>query len=564
MKSGNMFSAISRRRPHFEEAVAAQGDTPEVPYVNWRKDPQMRKLYFYAAIICVASATNGYDGAMFNSLQIMPSWQKTFNNPTGSSLGRLTAMYSIGSVASLPFAPFLSDRFGRKAAIIVGCAIMIIAAAVQTSAHAQPQFEAGRFFMGFGSSLAQLASPLLLTEICHPQHRGKVTAIYNCLFNVGALLNAWVSFGTNHITSSWSWRIPTLLQALPSLIQITFIWFCPESPRWLMSKDRHGEALEVLGKYHARGNVQDSTVQFEFAEIKETLRLEFLYKKSSSYLDFVRTPGNQYRLVLIVSLGVFSQWSGTGLIAYYSAIIYKSVGITQSSTQLGLDGGLRGLKVIISVACALLVDRAGRRLLFLAATGSMLLFFTCLTITGNRYSNAPSDTLGIVFVIFVWLHGLSFALAWSGLLVAYTVEILPFKLRAKGVMVMNFSLQCALVVNNYVNPLAISSGKPWQHDPWKLYAIYTAWLLFEFIFVYFVYPETRFVTPSLLLSAEYYLMIGSGPTLEEIAKIFDGENVDDDTAKAKSADGLSCCMSPSFNVVSDKEKPTRAEVFHAG
>ena len=48
-------------------------------------------------------------------------------------------------------------------------------------------YVAGRFVLGFGNSLAQMASPVLLTEICHPQHRGKVTAIYNCLWNLGAL-----------------------------------------------------------------------------------------------------------------------------------------------------------------------------------------------------------------------------------------------------------------------------------------------------------------------------------------------------------------------------------------
>jgi hypothetical protein len=53
---------IFRKRPQVEDAVVvAQAEAPEIAYVNWRKDPQMRKLYFYAAIICVASATNGYD-----------------------------------------------------------------------------------------------------------------------------------------------------------------------------------------------------------------------------------------------------------------------------------------------------------------------------------------------------------------------------------------------------------------------------------------------------------------------------------------------------------------------
>lgn len=44
------------------EVAVAQAEAPEIPTVNWRKDPGLRKLYFYCAIICVASATTGYDG----------------------------------------------------------------------------------------------------------------------------------------------------------------------------------------------------------------------------------------------------------------------------------------------------------------------------------------------------------------------------------------------------------------------------------------------------------------------------------------------------------------------
>lgn len=244
--------------------------------------------------------------------------------------------------------------------------------------------------MGFGNSMAQLSSPLLLTELCHPQHRGRVTAIYNCLWNVGAIgknldmgnetridanqtaVNTWLTFGTKRIPSDWSWRIPTLGQALPSIIQLSFIFFIPESPRWLISKDRNEEALEVLGKYHANGNADDPTVQFEYAEIKETLRLEFMYKKSSSYLDFLKTRGNRYRLLLIASLGLFSQWSGNGLVSYYATNVYDSIGITDADTQLGLNGGLTILSLIISVSCAMLCDKVGRRPLFLLATAGML------------------------------------------------------------------------------------------------------------------------------------------------------------------------------------------------
>jgi hypothetical protein len=355
------------------------------------------------------------------------------------------------------------------------------------------QYEGARFFMGFGNSLAQLSCPLLLTEIAHPQHRGRITTVYNCLWNLGALICGWLAFGTSHIAGNWSWRLPTLLQGLFAIIQLAFIWWIPESPRWLMSKDRSGDALQMLSYYHADGNENDPTVQFEYAEIKETIRLEFLHQKTSSYLDFIRTKGNRYRLALIVSLGLISQWSGNALISYYASIIYDGAGITGETEKLGLDAGNKVLSLIVSISCALLVDRVGRRPLFLAATTGMLLFLMSATATGERYSATGNVAIGYVNILFVWLHGVAYALAWSGLLVAYTVEILPFKLRAKGLFIMNLAVQVALTINNQVNPIPISKGGAWYNENWKLFAVYTGWVVIELLFVYFFYVETRYV-----------------------------------------------------------------------
>jgi hypothetical protein len=144
--------------------------------------------------------------------------------------------------------------------------------------------------------------------------------------------------------------------------------------------------LGTLAKYHANGNTQNTTVQFEFREIKETLRLEFEYKKSSSYLDFLRTRGNRYRLALLVSLGIISQYSGNALFSNYMNLIYNSMGITKQGQKIPvrsffpglleinylidiqLNGGQTLLSLIVSVGCAFLVDRVGRRPLFLTAT----------------------------------------------------------------------------------------------------------------------------------------------------------------------------------------------------
>jgi MFS family permease len=196
---------------------------------------------------------------------------------------------------------------------------------------------AGRFILGFGNSLSQLASPMLLTEIIHPQHRAPVTAIYNCLWNFGSLICTFIGWGTSYVLNDWSWRSITLIQIVPSVLQLIFIWWVPESPRWLISKDRNEEALVILAKYHANGNDQNSTVQFEYREIRETLHLEKDARDNSSYLDFMKTKGNRWRLAIIVSVGLISQYSGNAVISNYMNLIYDGAGITDQNQKLGVS-----------------------------------------------------------------------------------------------------------------------------------------------------------------------------------------------------------------------------------
>lgn len=172
---------------------------------------------------------------------------------------------------------------------------------------------------------------------------------------------------------------------------------------------------------HANGDEQDETVLFEYAEIKETLRLELVAKKTSSYLDFVKTKGNRYRLFLIATAGLFSQWSGNGLTSYYFSKVMDSIGITDTNTQFEINGCLTILSLIISVSCAFLIDKIGRRPLFLAATTGMLICFTLWTICVALFDQG-NKAAGKAVVAFIWLHSATYAFAWSGLLVAYTVE----------------------------------------------------------------------------------------------------------------------------------------------
>lgn len=130
------------------------------------------------------------------------------------------------------------------------------------------------------------------------------------------------------------------------------------------------------------------------------------------------------------------------------------------------------LSLIVSVGCAFLVDRVGRRPLFLTATTGMCLMFLAWTITAAKFEQSNKTAVksaGYPQVAFVWLFGVFYSLAWSGLLVAYALEILPYKLRAKGLMIMNLTVQAALVLGNQTNPIA------WEnvHPQYGFIAFYT-------------------------------------------------------------------------------------------
>ncbi|TCD67310.1 hypothetical protein EIP91_000280 [Steccherinum ochraceum] len=473
---------------------------------------------------------------MMNGLQSLDQWKKAFNYPSGGMLGLLNAIQNIGCLAAYPFSPYVSDGLGRKFAVGLGAFIMCGATILQTASNSVGMFIGARFMIGFGLTFSAAAAPVLITEVAYPTLRAPSTSLYNSLWFLGSIIAAWTTFGTFNIPGSWSWRVPSAIQGLPSVLQIFLIWFVPESPRWLCSKGRESEALEILAYYHANGNAQDPLVEYEFEEIKAAILFDKEIAANVGWMSLIKNKGNRKRLRIMIGIAFFSQWSGNNLISYYMNKVLTSIGITDPNTQLLINGILNIYNFIIAISAGLLCERIGRRPMFLVSTCGMFVFWTLQTVCFALYSTRGDLAAGHTFIAMIFLFYACYdvGIAYTPLIVSYTVEILPFALRAKGFTVFNFALTISLIFNQYVNPIALESLG------WKYYLVYVCWLAFECGFIWLYLLETK------------------GRTLEETAALFDGDdNAEQISHLAAQKAGVDLPISENS---SEKEKTSHREV----
>ena len=336
-------------------------------------------------------------------LLALGNWNKFMDNPSGTYLGWINAIYFLGNGLSFPVGAWVSNRWGRKPPIYIGYFFLAVGVAMQSAAQNEKMFTYSRLFIGISSAFLAISSPVLINEIAFPTHRAIVSALYMCGYYVGGTISSWVTFATRNMDSNWAWRIPVLLQCVLPLLALPGFILAPESPRWFINAGRPEEAIKILAEYHAGGRADDPIVTSQMSEIETTITAEKEASHSGSYADMSRTPGNRHRLAISVLLGLMSQWAGNGVISYYLPLVLNSVGVTSVTDQTLINACLNVWNLLWAVAAATSVDRLGRRVLFLASSILMCCSFVIVTGLSGSFAQTGSSSVGLAVIPILFL-----------------------------------------------------------------------------------------------------------------------------------------------------------------
>ncbi|KAL4931692.1 putative MFS sugar transporter [Aspergillus undulatus] len=479
----------------------------------WYKKPNLRNLYLVLFPACMGiEITSGFDSQIINVVQIVYTWNKFFGEPTGEMTdeglpeyviagelkGFLSAAYSLGAILALPFVPWVNQKVGRRWTIMFGSLVSLLGALLQGFANGTAMYCIARIILGWGIPFCIVAGSSMLGELGYPKERPILTSLFNSSYFIGQIIAAAVGLRTVTIATDWAWRVPSLLQIAPAMVQVVTVMFLPESPRYLISKDRTDEAIEILIKYHAEGDRESTIVKAEIAQIERTIKLE-LEASKQTWGDIFRTAGMRRRLFITAFLGLFTQWSGNTLISYYLSDLLNMVNITNPVTKSEINVGTACWGLVCGTALALTAPRFKRRTMYMTCACSLLCVYIAWTISMERFMSTETKAAAALTITFIFLYSPAYNLGYNALTYTYLVEIFPYMGRSRGLSWFQFFGRGATFFATYVNPIGL------EDIQWRWLIVYCCWLAFEVVFIYLFFPET------------------SGRTLEELSFMFEGK-----------------------------------------
>ena len=387
--------------------------------------------------------------------------------------GLIVASLLLGAAVGAGSAGPLSDRLGRRNLILIAAVTFTVGAIGAALSPSVAVLVLFRVVLGLAVGAAALTVPLYLSEIAPTEIRGAISSL-NQLMIVTGILAAFIVNALLASSGAWRWMLG--LAVIPSLILLVGMYFMPETPRWLVSRDRDDEAREVL-----RRDRSEEAVEKEIRDIKEVERQE------EGGLRELTAAWVRPALVVAIGLAIFQQIIGINTIIYYAPTTLTNVGYSdQAAIYANLIIGV--VNVAMTLVAIRLIDRVGRKPLLLTGLVGMVLSLTVLGLSSLLLPKPSSPTDAAAIITLVCLAGfiISFAATWGPTVWVMLPEVLPLRIRGTAMGVAIFLHWIANFAVSQTFPVLLASI-----GPGPVFLGYAVIGVLAFIFVSALITETK-------------------------------------------------------------------------
>lgn len=394
---------------------------------------------------------------------LSPGWQ-----------GFTVASSLIGTVIGSFFAGPPAQRYGRKKTLIFIAILYLLSALGCATVSVWFFFVLFRFIGGLAVGASSVVGPMYISEIAPPHLRGRLAGS----FQLNIVIGVFIAFLSNFLflnigEDSWRWMLGVM--AAPALLFWILLRTIPESPRWLILKDREKEAIPVLQR------LGETDVTRVIGEIRESVSQDterlFQEKTERLFQEKYSKP-----IFYAIMLAIFNQLTGINAILYYAPRIFEMAGFDRENAYLQpVFIGLANL--IFTMLAMSVIDKLGRKTLLLIGSVGMIVF---LGLTAHAFSaDVSGNRLVIVYLIgFIGF----FAFSQGAVIWVFLSEIFPNSVRSKGGSLGSFTHWIMAAIISWTFPMIVEGSADGGMYSFLFYSIMMALQLF---FVWKWLPETK-------------------------------------------------------------------------
>lgn len=448
----------------------------------------------------------GYDSAFIGTTLALPSFVSEFQfnemdaNHLATTKANIVSVYQAGAFFGSLGAYVSSHFLGRKKSLIIWVLVFILGAGLMLGANRERGLGlilAGRVLAGLGVGAASNMVPIYISELSPPAVRGRLVGIYEAGWQIGGLVGFWINYGLQETMapSHQQWLIPFAVQLIPAGCLFLGALWLPESPRWLFAKDKRESAIKNLC-WIRNLDARDPYILEEVAAIDAQIEHDRVNIGPGFFSPFIALKQRKvlWRVFLGGMLFLWQNGSGINAINYYSPTVFKSIGITGTSTSFLTTGVFGVVKTIVTFIWLMwLIDRLGRtKLLMIGAVGgSLCMWFIGAYIkvtnpTGKAADpNAQLTSGGIAAVFFFYLWTAFYTPSWNGTPWVINSEMFSPQTRSLG--------QTSAAANNWFWNFIISRFTPqmFMEMSYGVYFFFASLMILSVPFVYLLIPETK-------------------------------------------------------------------------